>query len=149
MRGPFRTLFPNAIGKTLREFLFGSACPRCNGGAHPRRWSRYDGTGSWRIHPTGYFPDTYETSYCGRNGWFSRHWFTTVVIVFVIGLSVCVGVNVALAADSPEKPDAWFCLMAKLHRAQFSTDKAAEDDARAQGASQATIAKAYRCKRKN
>lgn len=51
------------------------------------------------------------------------------------------------AADKPEKPDAWFCIKARAHRALFSTDKDAEDSARAQGATQATIDKAHRCKR--
>lgn len=50
------------------------------------------------------------------------------------------------AADKPEKPDVWFCLKARAHRALFPTDKAAEADARAQGATSATIAKAYRCR---
>lgn len=51
------------------------------------------------------------------------------------------------AADGPEKPDAWFCLQAKAHRAMFASDKAAEDAARALGATAATIAKAHRCRR--
>jgi hypothetical protein len=51
------------------------------------------------------------------------------------------------AADRPDKPDAWFCIKARMHRAQFATDKAAEDSALAQGASRADIAKAHRCKR--
>jgi hypothetical protein len=51
------------------------------------------------------------------------------------------------AADKPEKPDAWFCMQARMHRAQFRTDKAAEDSARAQGASQDTIERAKRCHR--
>lgn len=51
------------------------------------------------------------------------------------------------AADRPEKPDTWFCIKARAHRALFPTDRAAEDAARAQGASQATIDKAKRCSR--
>lgn len=49
-----------------------------------------------------------------------------------------------IAAD--DRPSAKFCLAAKAHRALFSTDRAAEDAARALGASDATIAKAKRCK---
>ena len=51
------------------------------------------------------------------------------------------------AADTPEKPAAWFCVQARAHRAGFASDKAAEESARAQGATAATIAKAHRCKR--
>lgn len=46
-----------------------------------------------------------------------------------------------------ECPSDWFCMKAKAHRALFSSDKAAEDAAIALGASQATIAKAKRCRR--
>lgn len=52
-----------------------------------------------------------------------------------------------LAATAPEQPTAWFCVQARAHRAAFASDKAAEDSARAQGATAATIAKAHRCKR--
>jgi hypothetical protein len=55
--------------------------------------------------------------------------------------------QVALAADQPEKPSAWFCYQARAHRALFASDKAAEDAARAQGATAAIIAKAHRCRR--
>jgi hypothetical protein len=148
----FRRLFPRSIGGTLREFLFGSECRRCKGGSFAKRWDRYDGTGSWRMHHTWIGPGhdpliDYGDDNCSRNGWFSRHWFTTAFIVIVIGLSVLVGVNVARAADRPEKPSAWFCMQARAHRAGFVSDKAAEDSARAQGASQADIDKAHRCKR--
>lgn len=51
------------------------------------------------------------------------------------------------AADRPEKPDVWFCIKARAHRAVYPTDRAAEDAARALGASEATIAKAKRCSR--
>lgn len=51
------------------------------------------------------------------------------------------------AADQSDKPSASFCAAAKAHRALFSTDRAAEDAARALGASEATIAKAKRCPR--
>lgn len=49
-----------------------------------------------------------------------------------------------IAAD--DRPSVKFCMAAKAHRALFSTDRAAEDAARALGASDATIAKAKRCK---
>lgn len=52
----------------------------------------------------------------------------------------------AMAADD-DKPSFKFCAAAKAHRALFSTDKAAEDAARVLGASDATIAKAKRCRR--
>jgi hypothetical protein len=151
-RSLFRTLFPNAIGGTLQEFLFGSACRRCKGGSFAKRWQRYDGTGSWRMHHTWIGPGhdsliDYGDDYCARNGWFSRHWFTTTIIVIVIGLSLLVGVNVARAADRPEKPDAWFCFKARAAVLATGSEKAAEDAARAQGASEATIAKAKRCPR--
>jgi hypothetical protein len=51
------------------------------------------------------------------------------------------------AADRPEKPSAWFCIKAKAVLLAAGSEKAAEDAARAQGASEATIAKAKRCPR--
>lgn len=45
-----------------------------------------------------------------------------------------------------DKPPVKFCMAAKAHRALFSTDRAAEDAARALGASETTIAKAKRCR---
>lgn len=54
---------------------------------------------------------------------------------------------VCSAAPAPEQPSAWFCVQARAHRAAFASDKAAEDAARALGATSATIAKAHRCKR--
>jgi hypothetical protein len=69
------------------------------------------------------------------------------VPLIVLALLVLAWLTGAKAADRPEKPDAWFCIKAKAHRALFATDKAAEDAAIALGASQATIAKAKRCPR--
>lgn len=60
---------------------------------------------------------------------------------------LCTFCNEAAAADRPEKPSTWFCMQARAHRASFASDKAAEDAARAQGASQADINKAHRCRR--
>lgn len=51
------------------------------------------------------------------------------------------------AADKPEKPDAWFCIKARAAVLAAGSEKAAEDAARAQGASEVTIAKAKRCSR--
>lgn len=45
-----------------------------------------------------------------------------------------------------DKPSIAFCLTAKAYRKAAGSDKAAEDAARAQGVSEATIAKAKRCK---
>lgn len=65
-----------------------------------------------------------------------------VLIALFVSLSAA-----AMAADRPDKPSAWFCMQARAHRALFASDKAAEDAARALGATQATIDKAHRCKR--
>lgn len=53
----------------------------------------------------------------------------------------------ATAADRPEKPSAAFCFAAKAAVLAAGSEKAAEDAARAQGLSEATIAKAKRCSR--
>lgn len=55
----------------------------------------------------------------------------------------------AYAADSPQpdKPSATFCWLARQARDVAGSEKAAEDAARAQGVSEATIAKAKRCSR--
>lgn len=63
-----------------------------------------------------------------------------------IVLCVCCQ-QVAGAAERVEQPSTWFCVQARAHRAAFASDKAAEDAARALGATPATIAKAHRCKR--
>lgn len=49
------------------------------------------------------------------------------------------------AAD--QKPPGWFCAAAKAAVLAAGSEKAAEDAARSQGFSEATIAKARRCKR--
>lgn len=68
--------------------------------------------------------------------------FTTAMIALVV-----VTVSAARAADRPEKPDAWFCIKAKAVLLAAGSEKAAEDVARARGASEATIARAKRCPR--
>jgi hypothetical protein len=130
---------------SLRLFLFGSSCQRCKSGEGVKPWRPNDGTGSWRIHRSRFEDE--EDAICARNGWVSRHGFATALIVAALLFVVGAGINAARAADQPEKPDAWFCIKARAHRAQFASDKAAEDSARAQGATAATIAKAHRCKR--
>jgi hypothetical protein len=50
------------------------------------------------------------------------------------------------AGDRPDKPSAWFCAAARAAVLTAGSEKAAEDAARAQGVSEATIAKARRCK---
>lgn len=90
----FSRLFPNAIGSSLRKFLFGERCQLCDDGSRRRRWSRYDGTGSWRMHTVhtgeGYDPiNDYDSAFCQRNGWFSRHWVATALIVFVLAAISC------------------------------------------------------------
>lgn len=67
-----------------------------------------------------------------------------LIALILFGLAWLNGVK---AADRLEKPSAWFCIKARMHRAQFATDKAAEDSARSQGATQADIDLAHRCKR--
>lgn len=144
-------LKPAALAVALsraRIFLFGSECPLCNDGEIAHRWTRYDGTGSWRMHERGSVTfDTYKSKHCARNGWFTRHRLVTAMIVLAVGFFVIAGISAAWAADRPDKPSAWFCMQARMHRAQFATDKAAEDSALAQGASRADIAKAQRCRR--
>lgn len=91
----FRRLFPTAIGGSFRSFLIGDVCQHCDTGNHPHRWSRYDGTGSWRMHRVWVGPEhdpinDYDSAFCRRNGWLSRHWFTVaavavVALIFVIG----------------------------------------------------------------
>lgn len=144
----FQRLFPNAIGSSIKEFLLGSPCSLCQGGSPRSRWSRYDGTGSWRMHRYYADPDfsDFDSTFCQRNGWFSRHWFATVLLVAVALILVGVG-NAARAAGRPDIPDAWFCIKARAAVLAAGSEKAAEDAARAQGASEATIAKAKRCKR--
>lgn len=151
MKRLFKRAFPNAIGGTLREFLFGAECRRCKGGSFAKRWDRYDGTGSWRMHHTWIGPGhdpliDYGDEYCARNGWFSRHRFTTVMIALVVGL-VIVSASAARAADRPERPSPALCVVAKAAVLAAGSEKAAEDSARAKGASEATIAKAKRCSR--
>jgi hypothetical protein len=51
------------------------------------------------------------------------------------------------AADHPEKPDLWFCIKARAAVVAAGSEKAAEDTARAQGVSEATIRAAKRCSR--
>jgi hypothetical protein len=107
----FPRLFPRAIGGTLREFLFGSPCQRCEGGSYAKRWARYDGTGSWRMHHTWIGPGhdylfDYGDEYCARNGWFSRHRLLTALIAAVLALIVAMVamVNAAHAAEPPKLP---------------------------------------------
>lgn len=86
----FSRLFPNAIGSSLRKFLFGERCPLCDDGARRTRWSPYDGTGSRRMHSQGSVTfDNYDSRFCARNGWFSRHWLATALIVFVLAAILC------------------------------------------------------------
>jgi hypothetical protein len=63
----------------------------------------------------------------------------------VPALAVLLLAGVASAAD--DKPSTWFCMKARQHRAAFTSDRAAEEAARAQGATNETIAKAKRCAR--
>jgi hypothetical protein len=92
----FQRMFPNAIGNSFREFLFGHDCPYCKRGWGTKRWARYDDTGSWRMHQRGSITfDTYESVYCERNGWFSRHWLTTVFFCFVAFISVVAAISAA------------------------------------------------------
>ncbi len=63
--------------RDMWKFLFGEQCPHCRESGNVHRWSRYDGTGSWRMHQWGH----YESFFCERNGWFSRHWFITRVLI--------------------------------------------------------------------
>lgn len=53
----------------------------------------------------------------------------------------------ASAADRPEKPSTAFCIAAKAAVLAAGSEKAAEDVARSQGLSEATIAKAKKCSR--
>jgi hypothetical protein len=55
--------------------------------------------------------------------------------------------NGARAADRPESPSPAFCFAAKAAVLAAGSERAAEDAARAKGFSEATIAKAKRCKR--
>jgi hypothetical protein len=49
--------------------------------------------------------------------------------------------------ECPESPSGSFCWLARRARDAAGSEKAAEDAARAQGVSEATIAKAKRCPR--
>jgi hypothetical protein len=67
------------------DFFFGSPCELCQHGNRSHRWTRYDGTGSWRMHKVWVGPGhdwlfDYGSEYCARNGWFSRHWIMTTTI---------------------------------------------------------------------
>jgi hypothetical protein len=70
---------------------------------------------------------------------------TFLVAGILAALIVCGAAALASAAD--DKPSTWFCMKARQHRAAFTSDRAAEDAARAQGATNETIAKAKRCAR--
>lgn len=73
--------------------------------------------------------------------------FGAVLALILLAASSCSGRAAALAADRPEKPGAWFCIKARAAVLATGSEKAAEDAARAQGASEVTIAKAKRCPR--
>lgn len=70
------------------------------------------GKGSVRMHVRGSMTfDNYQSHYCARNGWFSRHWFATGLIVFCMTMLFLVGYAHARDLDgryaaSPLKP--WF-----------------------------------------
>lgn len=144
----FQRLFPNSIGTSLKDFLFGSDCPRCKAGSFTRRWNRYDGTGSWRMHHTWYGPGhdplmDYGDEYCARNGWFSRHWFATALIVFAVGFFVIAGINAALAAES-DLPAGYSCADVRAAVEQYGRPKAIRL-ARRKGATPAQITAAEKC----
>lgn len=71
--------------RTAWEFFFGKPCPRCEGGNRARdRWVRFDGTGSWNMHPYRDDDGEMNSAFCERNGWFTRHRFATVALVLAI-----------------------------------------------------------------
>lgn len=79
------------------ELLFGKPCAHCQSGWQTRRWARYDGTGSWKMHQRGSMIfDDYELIFCERNGWFTRHRFLTALLVVGIPIYGTLGILVAL-----------------------------------------------------
>jgi hypothetical protein len=69
----------------------------------------------------------------------------TFLVAGILAAVIVCGSSLAYAAD--DKPSTWFCMKARQHRATFSSDRAAEDAARAQGATSETMAKGKRCSR--
>ncbi len=72
---------------------------------------------------------------------------TNVLLRAVLIALLVIVAAAALAADKPEPPGKVFCYLARQLRSHFPSDRAAEEAARADGASQATIDKAKRCPR--
>lgn len=80
------------------------ACPFCDAGWPVTRVNFYDGQGSKRMHVRGSVTfDTYESHFCARNDWFSRHRFATGLIIFyaVAALLACLSLGNARAHDLP------------------------------------------------
>jgi hypothetical protein len=80
-------------------------------------------------------------------GRFLMYFIATVTIALLALIGVTCLVQHAHAADRPEKPSEWFCIKARAAVLAAGSEKAAEDAARAHGASDATIAKAKSCPR--
>ena len=64
-----------------------------------------------------------------------------------IGIAILCLLATPAWADQPSKPSATFCWLARQARDAAGSEKAAEDMARAQGVSEAVIARAKRCGR--
>lgn len=64
-------------------------CPMCDAGWPVKRWYREDGTGSWRMHQRGSVTfDNFESHFCRKNSWVSRHRLVTAFIGVYVLLAV-------------------------------------------------------------
>lgn len=48
------------------------------------------------MHMWGHWPDTYESYFCERNGWLSRHWIITTALILVVLTATIVTIGGAL-----------------------------------------------------